>query len=56
MAMLPYAIVTVIFGVANVGAIGTALKSLTVKIPWPLLHDRLLNTAAPRTLHPAPIR
>ena len=45
MAMLPYAIVTVIFGVANVGAIGTALKSLTVKIPWPLLHDRLLNTA-----------
>ena len=45
MAMLPYAIVTVIFGVANVGAISTALKSLTVKIPWPLLHDRLLNTA-----------
>ncbi|MDO4631693.1 MAG: L-lactate permease [Corynebacterium sp.] len=45
MALLPYAIVTVIFGVANLGPIATFLKSIKITIPWPLLNQYLLTTS-----------
>ncbi len=46
MALMPYAIVVAIFGLANLGkTIPAALKSTNVKIQMPLLKDRLVNAA-----------
>ncbi|QNV38151.1 L-lactate permease [Rothia terrae] len=46
MALMPYAIVVAIFGLANLGkAIPAALKSTNVKIQMPLLKERLINGA-----------
>ncbi|MBI8988342.1 L-lactate permease [Corynebacterium meridianum] len=44
MALMPYAVVTVIFGIANLGkTIPDALNAASVTFDWPLLSDRLLT-------------
>ena len=46
MAMMPYAVVTIIFGVANLGtAIPKLLKSASATIEWPLLKDQLVTAS-----------
>ncbi|MBM7051996.1 MULTISPECIES: L-lactate permease [unclassified Rothia (in: high G+C Gram-positive bacteria)] len=46
MALMPYAVVVIIFGVANLyQPLVTWLKTTAPKIPMPLLKDRLLNDA-----------
>ncbi|MEZ2122243.1 MULTISPECIES: L-lactate permease [unclassified Corynebacterium] len=44
MALMPYGVVTVIFGIANLGTtIPNALKSASITFDWPLLSDALFN-------------
>ncbi|MCS4489837.1 L-lactate permease [Corynebacterium sp. ES2794-CONJ1] len=44
MALLPYAVVTVVFGVANLGStIPDLLKAPKISFDWPLLADRLVT-------------
>ena len=47
MALFPYVLVIVIFGIANLWKIGVdvpeALAKTTVEIPWPWLHESLLD-------------
>ena len=47
MAMFPYVLVIVIFGIANLWTIGVdipaALARTTIEIPWPWLHEALLD-------------
>lgn len=47
LALFPYLLVIVVFGVAKLWTLGVnvpeALDSTTVKIKWPLLHDRLVD-------------
>lgn len=46
MALLPYAIVTVIFGLANLGkTIPEFLDKAKISFAWPLLTDRLVNAS-----------
>ena len=46
MALLPYAVVVVVFGLANLGtAIPTWLKQFKISFPWPGLDGNLLNSA-----------
>lgn len=47
LALFPYFLVIVIFGIAKLWKLGVdvpaALASTDVKIPWPILHDALVN-------------
>ncbi|WP_151529937.1 MULTISPECIES: L-lactate permease [Corynebacterium] len=44
MALLPYGVVTLVFGIANLGStIPEALKSIAISVEWPVLADRLVN-------------
>ncbi|GAA1475442.1 L-lactate permease [Corynebacterium felinum] len=46
MALMPYAVVTVIFGIANLGStIPALLKTLKVSFAWPLLSERLVTAS-----------
>ncbi|MDO5076468.1 L-lactate permease [Corynebacterium sp.] len=46
MALMPYLVVTVVFGVANlVEPIKKALKSVAITFEWPLLKDRLVTAS-----------
>lgn len=46
MALLPYAVVVIVFGLANLGsAIPNWLKQFKISFPWPGLDGKLLNAA-----------
>ncbi|AIL96728.1 L-lactate permease [Corynebacterium ureicelerivorans] len=46
MALLPYAVVVIVFGLANLGtAIPTWLKQFKISFPWPGLDGKLLDAA-----------
>ncbi len=46
MALMPYLVVTLVFGVANLGtAIPELLKKATLTIEWPLLKDQLVTAS-----------
>lgn len=46
MALMPYAIVVVVFGLANLGTtIPTWLKQFKISFPWPVIDGQLLNAA-----------
>ncbi|AKK05597.1 L-lactate transport [Corynebacterium mustelae] len=46
MALMPYAVVTVIFGIANLGStIPALLKTPKVSFEWPLLSERLVTAS-----------
>lgn len=46
MALMPYAVVTIVFGLANLGtAIPNLLKKATITFDWPLLKDQLVTAS-----------
>lgn len=45
MAMMPYLVVTIVFGLANLGSvIPSFLSSFKIVIEWPLLHNMIVNS------------
>ncbi|GAA1355696.1 L-lactate permease [Arthrobacter koreensis] len=52
MALFPYALVIVVFGIVNLWTLGInipeALAKTTIEIPWPWLHDALLDADGER--------
>lgn len=51
MALVPYLLVIVVFGVAAIGPVKTFLTGTDVKMPWPGLRGTLLSTAGKASAH-----